>query len=255
MESASTDWSGRVEAMVPVRDGGFVTTHWSAVVAAGGELEPDTRRALEFLCATYWYPLYVYVRRQGHDSEEAKDLTQEFFRELLERRTLRFADRTRGRFRTFLLTALKHFLVNDWKKANRRKRGGGLQLLPLGSEATETRFCAEPTDDMPPDQAFARRWATLVLGRVLDRLEVEFVAAGRGRLFAALKTYLTGEGSEEGQAAIARRLGMTEGNVKVSVHRLRRRYRELLRREIAMTVEDPKAVDEEILELFAALND
>jgi RNA polymerase sigma factor (sigma-70 family) len=254
MGSASMDWSAKTAEVVPTRDSSFNTTHWSAVLAAGGDLEPGAHSALEFLCTNYWYPLYVYVRRQGHQQEEAKDLTQEFFARLLELKYLRLADPARGRFRTFLLTSMKHFLINDWKKANRWKRGGGLEIVSLDSDETETRFRAEPADDRSPDKAFARRWATLVLDRVLDRLQCEFLASGRGQLFDELKGYLAGEESESSHAVIARRLGMTAGNVKVSVHRLRRRYRELLREEIAVTVEDPKAVEDEIRELFAALS-
>jgi RNA polymerase sigma factor (sigma-70 family) len=233
----------------------FSTTHWSVVLQAGQEHSPQTAEALESLCRAYWYPLYAYVRRQGHLPHDAQDLTQEFFSRLLERKYLRLADRSRGRFRTFLLTSLKHFLINEWNKANRGKRGGGRQIISLDVEETETRFLAEPADDRSPDKAFERRWAIVLLDRVLDQLQDEFAAAERGRVFLELKSFLTGEENESPYAEIGGRLGMTEANVKVTVHRLRRRYRELLRAEIARTVDGPEAIDEEMRELFAALSD
>ena len=222
---------------------------------AGRENSPEAAQALERLCGAYWYPLYAYVRRQGHGPEDAQDLVQEFFARLLERNYLRLADRARGRFRTFLLSSLKHFLINEWNKANRAKRGGGRQLISLDAEKIETRFLAEPADDRSPDKAFERRWAMVLLDRVLDQLQSEFVAAGRDQLFDELKPFLTGEENRSSYAEIGGRSGMTEGNLKVTVYRLRRRYQELLRAEIARTVEDPETVDEEIRQLFAALSD
>jgi len=233
----------------------FATTHWSIVLQAAETDSPQAAEALARLCRAYWYPLYAYVRRQGHTVEDAQDLTQEFFARLLERKSLRLADRTRGRFRTFLLTSLKHFLINEWKQANRQKRGGGLQIISLDAEATETRFQAEPADNRSPDKAFERRWAMVLLDRALDQLQREFAAAERGQVFEELKATLTGQDNESSYAEIGGRLGMAEGNVKTAVHRLRRRYRELLREEIALTVEDPEAIDEEMRDLFAALND
>jgi RNA polymerase sigma-70 factor (ECF subfamily) len=233
----------------------FSTTHWSAVVSAGENDSPQAEAALASLCRAYWYPLYAYVRRQGHPVEDAQDLTQEFFARLLERKYLRRADPNRGRFRTFLLTSLKHFLINEWNKANREKRGGGRLIISLDAEETETRFRAEPADNRSPDKAFERRWAMVLLDRVLEQLQDEFAAAERGQLFEELKPCLTGEESESSYIEIGRRLGMTEGNLKVTVYRLRRRYRELLRAEVARTVDDPKAIDEEMRDLFAALCD
>jgi len=230
----------------------FATTHWSVVVQAGEHDSPKAEEALAWLCRAYWYPLYAYVRRQGHSIEDAQDSTQEFFARLLERKSLRHADRNRGRFRTFLLTSFKHFLINEWNKANREKRGGGCQVISLNAEETETRFRAEPAS---PDKAFERRWALVLLERVLDQLQGEFATVERSQLFEELKASLTGDGSECSYAEIGLRLGMSEGNLKVTVHRLRRRYRELLREEIARTVEDPEAVDEEMRDLFAALSD
>jgi RNA polymerase sigma-70 factor (ECF subfamily) len=233
----------------------FLTTHWSVVLQAGQEYSPQSAAALENLCCAYWYPIYAYVRRQGHPVEDSQDLTQEFFARLLDHKYLRLADRNRGRFRTFLLTSLKHFLINDWNKAKREKRGGGRQIISLDAEETETRFRAEPADDRSPDKAFERRWAMVLLDRVLDQLQAEFAAARRRQLFEELKPYLTGEENESSYIEIGQRLGMTEANLKVTVHRLRRRYRELLRAEIARTVEDPAGIDEEMRDLFAALSD
>jgi len=232
----------------------FATTHWSIVVRAGQTDSPQSRGALETLCRAYWYPLYAHVRRQGHGVEDAQDLTQDFFARLLEKNYLRKADRSRGRFRTFLLTSLKHFLVNEWKQTNRQKRGGGRHIISLDAEETENRFLAESADERSPDKAFDRRWAIMVLDRVLDQLQAEFVVAGRGQVFEELKSSLTGENGESSYAEIGRRLGMTEGNLKVTVHRLRRRYRELLRKEVAQTVDDPEAIDDEIRALFSALS-
>jgi RNA polymerase sigma-70 factor (ECF subfamily) len=233
----------------------FATTHWSVVLQAGESDSAQAGEALTWLCRAYWYPLYAYVRRQGHTVEDAQDLTQEFFARLLERKSLRLVDRNRGRFRTFLLTSLKHFLINEWNKANREKRGGGCEVISRDAEETETRFRAEPADNRSPDKAFERRWALVLLERVLDQLQGEFAAVERTQLFDELKASLTGDGSEFSYAEIGLRLGMSEGNLKVTVHRLRRRYRELLREEIARTVEDPEAIEEEMRLLFAALCD
>jgi len=233
----------------------FATTHWSIVLAAGRENSPEAAQALERLCSAYWYPLYAYVRRQGHAQPDAQDLVQEFFARLLGRNYLRLADRNRGRFRTFLLTSLQHFLINEWNKAKCEKRGGGQRMLSLDAEETETRFRAEPADHQTPEKAYERRWALLVLDRVLDQLQTECHAKERGAEFEELKPFLTGEDSEDSYAQIAARLGITEGNLKVMVHRLRHRYREILRQEVARTVEGPEAVDAEIRHLIAALSD
>lgn len=233
----------------------FATTQWTAVLAAGDGSSPEAYRALEQLCATYWYPLYAYVRRQGRCVEDAEDLTQEFFARLLEGKLLRRADPNRGRFRTFLLASLKNFLINEWSKAKREKRGGGCQVISLDTEQTESRFKAEPADNRTPEKAFARRWAVIVLDRVLNELQAEWVADARGPVFDELKAALSAEDNESSYVVIGGRLGMSEGNVKTQVFRLRRRYRELLRSEIARTVANPADVDDEIRELLAALND
>jgi RNA polymerase sigma factor (sigma-70 family) len=249
--------NGHASETVCAQSGGgaFVTTHWTEVARAGQTTSPQSLAALEQLCRQYWYPLYAYVRRQGHPHEDAQDLTQEFFARLLERKSLRLADRNRGRFRTFLLTSLKHFLINDRHKANRQKRGGGLRVISLDAEQTETRFQAEPADRYSPDKAFDRHWAMVLLERVLDQLEDEFTAGRRGEVFGALKPFLTMEQGQSSYAELGAKFGLTEASLKVTVHRLRRRYRELFREEIGRTLDDPQAIDEEMQELFAALSD
>lgn len=233
----------------------FDTTHWSVVLQAGAAASADAFAALEELCTVYWYPLYAYVRRQGHAPHDAQDLVQEFFARFLKQNHVRLADRARGRFRTFLLTSLKHFLINEWKQANRQKRGGGAQMISRDGAEMETRFAIEPAHDRSPDRAFERQWALVVLGRVLDQLETEFVNRGQETLFTALKPYLTGDDTDSSYAELSRRLDLTVGNLKVTVHRLRQRYRELLKQEIFRTVDDPNLVEEEIRHLIAALSD
>lgn len=231
----------------------FATTQWSAVLAAAGDTSTAARSALEELCAAYWYPLYAYVRRRGHGVHDAQDLTQGFFVHLLEHDGIKHADPARGRFRTYLLSSLKNFLTNEWKNGRREKRGGGQPIISLDADKSETRFRAEPADNWSPDKAFDRGWAGVLLDRVLEQLNAEFVAVGRGAVFDELKFALIGEENGSSYAEIARRLDLTAGNLKVTVHRLRRRYRELLREEIARTVDSPEAVEDEIRQLFAAL--
>jgi RNA polymerase sigma factor (sigma-70 family) len=233
----------------------FATTLWSVVLQASAAETTAAGNALQYLCEAYWYPLYGYVRRQGHGPEDAEDLTQEFFARMLERKYLRLADQKRGRFRTFLLTSLKHFLINEWTKANRAKRGGGNKVLSLDAEQTETRFLAEAADGRSPDKAFDRRWAMIVLDRALNRIEREFVSDGRAALFTHLKSSLSGEETESSYADIARQVGMSKENVKMTAHRLRRRYHDLLREEIGRTVDTASAIDAEMQDLMAALSD
>lgn len=242
-------------ATVRTDTGQFAATHWSVVLQASGSDSLLATEALASLCRAYWFPLYAYVRRQGYAVPDAQDLTQEFFARLLARGNLQLADRRRGRFRTFLLTSLKHFLINEWNKANRQKRGGGRQIISLDAESTETQFVAEPADGRSPDKEFERRWAMVLLARVLDQLQREFAASERGHVFEQLKCFLTGEDEEVSYAEIAPRLKMSEGNLKVTIHRLRRRYRELLREEIASTLADRGTIDDEMAQLFAALCD
>jgi RNA polymerase sigma factor (sigma-70 family) len=231
----------------------FATTHWTVVLAAGRNDTTRARAALERLCQTYWYPLYAYVRRRGHSPHDAQDLTQAFFARLLERHWVGDADRDRGRFRTFLLTALSRFLVNEWDKLRAQKRGGHAVLVPLQFDTAETRYGHEPADNSTPEQCYERRWALTLLEAVLQRLRAECETDGRKQLFAALAGTLVGSRESQPYALLAARLDMSEGAVKVAVHRLRKRYRQLLREEIAQTTASPEEVDGELRHLFAVL--
>jgi RNA polymerase sigma factor (sigma-70 family) len=252
MTSSSTEITGRDAPRAPA--GCFVTTHWSAVLTAGRSDTTRARAALEQLCRNYWQPLYAYVRRAGYSREEAEDLTQAFFARLLAQNTVARAEPERGRFRSFLLASLKHFLSNEWEKAHARKRGGGAQLIPLEFDTAETH-CAQPVaPGDTPDRAFDRRWALALLDVVLGRLRRDYRDAGREELFLGLKETLGGARADIPNRDLAARLGMSEGAVKVAAHRLRQRYRELLREEIAHTVAGPEEVEEELKQLFAALS-
>ena len=231
----------------------FRTTHWSVVLHAGDVLSLQRGRALELLCRAYWFPLYAFVRRRGHGEEEAKDLTQGFFERLLEKNYLADADRGRGRFRTFLLAALKHFLANEWDKANARKRGGGRVVLSFEEADAEGRYLGEPLDELTPEKIFERRWAEAVLEKVFNRLRAEFDGAGATGRFEAVKPFLIG-GGDGAYVEAAAQLGITESGARSVVHRLRRRFRELMRLEIAETVSRPEEVEEEIRHLLAALD-
>ena len=232
--------------------GQFTTTQWSLVLAAGAE-DSHGREALATLCRVYWYPLYAFVRRQGHDPHDAQDLTQEFFARLLEKDYLGDVDRSKGKFRSFLLVALKHFLSKEWARAKTLKRGGGQALISLDALSAEERYRREPEDNATPEKLFERRWALTLLDRVLTRLSREYETAGKQAMFEQLRGCLTGDSDLLPYAELAPRLGLTEGAVKVVVHRLRQRYRGVLRDEIAQTVADPAEIDDEIRELFSAL--
>jgi RNA polymerase sigma-70 factor (ECF subfamily) len=231
----------------------FVTTHWSAVLAAGLDESGLARRALDELARTYWYPLYVYTRRRGYDVEEAKDLTQEFFARLIEKRYLGDVVQGKGRFRYFLLAALKHFLSDEWDKATAAKRGGGQILLSLDALDAEDRYHHEPRDEETPERAYERRWALTLLDLVMSRLREEFELAGRAAAFDALKAFITGDRPDLSYSQAAANLGTTEAAAKMTVTRMRQRYRALLRSEIANTVDDPAHVDEELRDLAAVL--
>jgi RNA polymerase sigma-70 factor (ECF subfamily) len=224
------------------------------VLTAGRSDTTRARAALDQLCRNYWHPLYAYVRRAGHSREEAQDLTQEFFARLLARNTVARADPARGRFRSFLLASLKHFLANEWDRVRAQKRGGSARFLTLDFDTAETR-CVQPVaPGDTPDRAFDRQWALALLDVVLGRARKEYADSGRDELFLGLKDTLTGGRSEIPYRELAARLGLSEGAVKVAAHRLRRRYRELLREEIASTVAGPEEVEEELKHLFAALS-
>ena len=198
------------------------------------------------LCERYWYPLYAFIRRQGYAPDQARDLTQEFFVRLLEKNYVEQADQRRGKFRAFLLTAVKHFLLNEVDRASAKKRGGEYAFLPIEQEGAERTYQLEPAHDATPEKIFERNWAVTLLETVTDRLQREFIQAGKARQFESLKPMLTGESESIRYGEIAEELGLSEGAVKVAIHRLRRRFRELLRQEVAETVADPSLVDEEI---------
>lgn len=230
----------------------FATTHWSLVLAAGHPT-PGAHAALAKLCQIYWYPLYAYVRRQGHGPHDAQDLTQEFFARLLEQHSVAEVRREKGKFRSFLLAAMNHFLANEWDRARAQKRGGRCRLVSLDAASAEDRYRLEPVDQLTPDRIFERRWALTLLEEVLRRLGRDYAAAGKAELFAQLKSCLTGERAALPYARLAARLGLTEGAVKVAVHRLRQRYRQILRAEIAHTVACPEEIEDEIRHLFAVV--
>jgi len=232
----------------------FATTHWSVVVAAGQRHTPQSDHALEELCRTYWFPLYAYVRRRGYAKEDAEDLTQTFFARFLANNYLAGLSAERGRFRAFLLASLKHFLANEWDKSQRQKRGGGVTLLSLDWQTADTQFQIAATAEPSPEQAFDREWALALLACVIERLRAECAAENDDRLFAVLKPFLTvGKGAIPYPQAAAE-LGISEGAVRTAVHRLRRRYREVLRDEIAQTLSDPANVAEEMQALFNAFS-
>jgi DNA-directed RNA polymerase specialized sigma24 family protein len=231
----------------------FETTRWSLVISAGQVGTPESQEALATLCNLYWYPTYLFVRRRGYGAEEGLDLTQGFFTRLLEKNDLATADRSRGRFRSWLLGCLKHFLSNEWDRTKALKRGGGKAILSINAEDAEGRYLREPSHDLTPERTFDRRWALTLLDQTLSTLKDECKKNGKQSLFEALKPALAGEGRDEGYADIGEQLGMSEGAVKVAAHRLRSRYRDILRARIGETVDTEAAVDEEIRDLFAAL--
>ena len=229
----------------------FATTHWSVVLAAGQRELPQAAVALEQLCRTYWYPLYVFVRRQGNSPEDAQDLTQDFFSRLLDKNYLTKADRERGKFRTFLLQSLKNFLVNQWKRAGRLKRGGGLECISIDANVAEDCYAAELASESNPDAAYDQSWAVTLIERVLADLRQEYTAPDKARLFEEIKGFIWGDKSAASYAQIAESLKLTEGSVKVAVHRLRKRFRELLRAEVGNTVVRPEDIDGELRHLIS----
>lgn len=231
----------------------FATTNWTLVLAARDAPSTESRAALEALCRVYWYPIYALVRRQGHDAEEARDLTQAYFTELLEKGYLDDYDPARGRFRAFLKTSVKHFLSKQREKAQAWKRGGRADVVSIDAQAVEVRYRNEPVDRLTPEEIFERRWALTVLERALARLRREQEDAERGREFARLEGFLTGEQAGPSYHEVAQQLGTSEGAVKTSVHRLRQRFGQLLRAEIAETVSSPDDVDDEVKHLLGVV--
>ena len=231
----------------------FTTTRWTLVLEAADTKSPHAREALEDLCERYWHPLYVYVRRRGYGPEEAQDLTQGFFVQLLGKKYIKAADPQRGKFRSFLLTSLKNFLANQWDRASARKRGGGRAPISLDFEQGESLYQVAAADNTSPDRVYEQRWALTLIDQTLARLAAEMEEAGQSRRFNDLKPFLTGEASGTRYRPVAEGLGMTEGAVKVAVHRLRRRFGGLLREEVGQTVSDAVQVDEEIHYLLSVL--
>ena len=230
----------------------FPTTRWTLVVAAGDPDRKGARLALVSLCENYWYPLYAWLRRRGHSADEAQDLTQEFFVRVLEGRYLDRADPDKGRFRSFILTSLKFFVADEEDRQRARQRGGGA-IVPLEFSSGEERYQREPSHDETPERIFERRWALSVLDRVVEKLREEFVRHGRPEHFERLKVFLLGK-SDAPYTALALEMKTSEGALKVAIHRLRKRYRDLFRQEIADTVADPAEVESELRFLAAVLS-
>jgi len=229
----------------------FATTHWSVVLNAGHSETTRGKDALAALCETYWYPLYTYVRRQGQSPQDAEDLTQGFFARLLESESLAGVSPEKGKFRTFLLVALKRFLANEWHRAQTQKRGGASFRVPLQGHTAETRYIAEPVEHLTAEKLYERRWALTLLDCVLVRLGDEFDTPEKKELFKKLKPYLMAEKGAIPYADAAIALSMNEGALKVAVHRLRRRFRELFREEVAQTVARSEEIEDEIRHLLS----
>ena len=242
-ESATSDGAPRM----------FPVTQWTVVLAASGTPSPESAAALERLCGSYWYPLYAFVRRSGPSPPDAEDLTQEFFARLLEHNWIAHADRDKGRFRSFLLMAMKRFLAKEWDKAKTLKRGGQVRFVALQFDTAETRYSQEPPETCTPEQVFEKHWAMTLLGTVLKRLLREYEGDGKGGLFRTLEPCLIGRHESQPYAALAEELRITEAAVKMAVRRLRTRYREILKEEISQTVASSAEVDDEVRHLFRVL--
>ncbi len=245
--------SDRHPSPAPKVSGVFATTHWSVVLAAGQSDSDQAADALEKLCRAYWYPLYGYIRRRGCGEQDAQDLTQGFFALLLQRKALRGVVPGKGKFRSFLLVALNHFLADEHERAQAQKRGGGQQIISFDAAEAEERYRLEPRHSETPEKLFERRWAITLLDGALRRLEQEFVAAGKAALFAGLRGVLLEDGETRPYAALGAEIGMSEGAIKKAAQRLRRRYQEIIREEIAQTVATPAEIEEELRHLCAAL--
>jgi RNA polymerase sigma-70 factor (ECF subfamily) len=246
----AADLQSSPEARTPAQ---FTTTHWSVVLAAGPEPSSRAALAMERLCRTYWYPLYAYVRSKGHSPEEAEDLTQEFFARLLQKNPLAQLDRSKGRFRAWLLAVMNHFLAHEWEKARAQKRGGGAAVIPLDEAIAEKRFQQDFAKPSEPEKLFDRRWALTVLEQAAARLRAAYVAEGRPELYERLKGFVSAETATPSYAEAAAQLGLSEAAVRSAIHRLRRRFQELVREEIAHTVSTPAEVDEELRYLISII--
>ena len=232
----------------------FNTTHWSVVLKAGDSRVDGSEAALETLCVTYWYPIYAFVRRKGHSPHDAQDLTQDFFARILDKKYFKLAAQERGKFRSFLLKSLSYFLINDWVRGQAKKRGGGQVLLSLDHESAERNFQQEPAVELPPESLYDKTWALALLERAMEKSGADYAAAGKGELFGQLKCFLLNEGSAEAYREVALSMNMEEGAVRVAAHRLRQRFRETVRAEIAQTVATPAEIDEELRCLISALS-
>ena len=232
---------------------GFNTTHWSVVLLAGQGDSPQAISALEQLCRAYWYPLYAYARRQGHNPPDGQDLTQQFFALFLQKNCFGMADPDRGRFRNFLLSSFKHFLANEYRRSQTAKRGGQCTFLSWDDAAAEERYLGDQEEGGSPDKLFEQTWALTVLDKVMIDLQAEYTRGGKARVFNALQVFLTGDEAEETYEQIGQGLEMGESAIKMAVLRLRRRYGEMLRNEIAHTVADPNLVEDELKQLLLAL--
>lgn len=231
----------------------FPVTQWTVVLKAGATPSPESAAALARLCAAYWYPLYVYVRRSGYAPADAEDLTQEFFARLLEHQWVARVDPDKGRFRSFLLMVMKRFLVKEWDKAKAVKRGGQVQCISLSFDTAETRYIQEPADTRTPEQVFEKQWSLTLLASVLGKLRASYEQDGKGELFCVLEPCLVGARENQPYAELGARLGLAEGAVRTAVFRLRQRYREFLEAEIAQTVASPEEVGEELRHLFRVM--
>jgi RNA polymerase sigma factor (sigma-70 family) len=238
----------------PGNNASFTATHWSVVLAAGEQQSSPAAQALETLCRTYWYPLYAYIRRRGYGPEDAQDLTQEFFRRLLQKNYPAQADRTKGKFRSFLLLTLNHFLSDEQERARARKRGGRQVIVALNGLNPEDRYRLEIAGVLDPEKLFERRWAQTILDQALARLRAEFVAEGKAEQYEILKAFEPGEQKSMSYAEAAAQLGASESAVKSLIHRLRQRHRELVREEIAQTVTTEAEIDEELRHLIAVIS-
>ena len=235
-----------------VQPGAFPPTRWSVVLAAR-QTSPESAEALEAVCRAYWYPLYAYARRSGNSPPDAQDLTQEFFRLLLEKRWLEQADRDKGRLRTFLITALKHFMAKEWRRQSAQKRGGGRECIPLDTRFAESCYAADSIDTSAADEIFDRQWALTLLQLAMARLQDEFTAAGRAEDFCVLREFLAVSHAAIDYPSAAARLNTSEGNARVAVHRLRKRFRELYREETSQTLPNGADLDAELRHLAKAL--
>lgn len=231
----------------------FSTTHWSVVLAARQKTSEEATAAMERLCRAYWRPLYAFVRRRGYEVHDAQDLTQEFFARLLQKDFLESVDRAKGKFRSFLLAALQHFLAKEWRRAHAQKRGGKVSFISFEDPEPEQQHLQVPSAGSTPEEFFDQQWALALLNQSLARLQEEYIAEGKSELFASTKSFLTGDGQADSYANLAAKLGTTEAALKMAVSRMRRRFGELLRTEIARTVGGPAQVEEELRLLFGAL--